>query len=261
MAKDKAKAAAKARQSGKGRGGVSSTTWGFIAVVGLATVVLLQWWLSASTPEASVPSQQAEQEAPLHPKQHRKKAPRRTAEEDEGGTDMSAVMKKMGMLGGEPVAALSGSGKHNSLEWQMLPRDLPACLTAQEELMTIPVDWPGFHAMCIESVDATTLTVRLHNRSGKQGKQGTRSLTVDSTAPSLVEGLIAALKEQLLPYEFQPADMISTSDYDFPPNPWRLHDRYMAVHGRFMAVSWPLHGRYMAASWPLHGRYMAVTWP
>ena len=34
---------------------------------------------------------------------------------------------------------------------QTLPRDLDECLKSQEELMTIPVEWPGFHALCIES--------------------------------------------------------------------------------------------------------------
>lgn len=99
----------------------------------------------------------------------------------------------------------SSAEKHSSLEWQALPRDLEACLAAQDELMRMPVDWPGFHALCLESVDEQTLSVRLHSRSGKRGESGTYSLRVDA-APSLTEGLIAALQERLMKYEFQPAD-------------------------------------------------------
>ena len=61
-------------------------------------------------------------------------------------------MEKMGMMGRS--VKTSGTDKHAALEWQSLPRDLPGCLTSQEELMTMPVDWPGFHALCIESVGA-----------------------------------------------------------------------------------------------------------
>eukprot|EP00966_Prymnesium_polylepis_P005248 121051-Prymnesium_polylepis.1 len=191
-----AKAAAKARMSAaKGRSGVSSTTWGIAAVVGLACVVLLQWWLSTSAPDASVPEAKAPRRM-AESGASKKATTLQAADEEEGGTDMSAVMQKMGMLGGKPEPKATGAKKHASLEWTSLPRELPACLTAQEELMTIPVDWPGFHALCIESVDGSTVVVRLHNRSGQRGRTGTRSLTVEAS-PTLVDGLISTLKEQL----------------------------------------------------------------
>lgn len=66
----------------------------------------------------------------------------------------------MGMLSQKSDDRLSGPAKHASPEWQQLPRDLPACLTAQQELMTMPVDWPGFHSMCIESLDSFSISVR-----------------------------------------------------------------------------------------------------
>lgn len=46
-------------------------------------------------------------------------------------------------------------------------RDFLNCLSSQEELMTMPVDWPGFHALCIESIKENSVTVHvcdiLHN--------------------------------------------------------------------------------------------------
>lgn len=46
-------------------------------------------------------------------------------------------------------------------------RDFLNCLSSQEELMTMPVDWPGFHALCIETINENSVTVHecyiLHN--------------------------------------------------------------------------------------------------
>ena len=122
-----------------------------------------------------------------------------------------------------------------SHEWQVLPRELPTCLTQQHELMTMPVEWPGFHALCLESVDASAGSLRfhLHRRSGKHGDEGTRVLeatTAGAEAGSdLVDALLGVLRSELEHLEFQQVDgMISTSDYDFPPNPWAL---FTAVGG------------------------------
>ena len=111
------------------------------------------------------------------------------------------------------------ASKLASAEWTTLPRDLDACLEAQEELMTIPVNWPGFHALCIESVGADSVDVRLHAKSGPGGVLGVR----DAGETPLVPALIARLKEVLDGGEFQRIDAtISRSDYEFPPNPYAL---------------------------------------
>ena len=117
--------------------------------------------------------------------------------------------------------------KRESLEWTTLPRDYDGCLEQQQELMTIPVPWPGFHAICIDSVSASSLGVALHNRSGdatRSVESGTRLLHVAAEAEDdLVGSLVGRLREELLHLEFQRVDpMVSTSDYDFPPNPWRI---------------------------------------
>ena len=44
--------------------------------------------------------------------------------------------------------------KHESSEWTGLTRDIEACLASQDELMNVPVEWPGFHALCIDAVNA-----------------------------------------------------------------------------------------------------------
>ena len=117
--------------------------------------------------------------------------------------------------------------KRESLEWSTLPRDYDGCLEQQQELMTIPVPWPGFHAICIDSVSTAALGVALHNRSGdptRSVEAGTRLLHVAAEAElDLADSLVGRLKDELLHLEFQRVDpMVSTSEYDFPPNPWRL---------------------------------------
>ena len=106
--------------------------------------------------------------------------------------------------------------------------------------MTIPVHWPGFHALCIEAIAETHMSVLLHRRSGQRIRRP-EVADVDPSPPSslraeglrfpgdtprpqmLIDGLIEQLKAKLLEHEFQPVDnMISTSAYDFPPNPWAL---------------------------------------
>ena len=135
------------------------------------------------------------------------------------------------------------SKKHASLEWASLPRDMPGCLSSQEELMTIPVPWPGFHALCIDSapsaanLDANagdeSITVMIHRNSGvphaRRTNEGAapRPLTASSDGAaydSMVSSLIKALKAELLETEFDPTidPMVSNSAYDFVPNPWKL---------------------------------------
>ena len=100
--------------------------------------------------------------------------------------------------------------KRESLEWTTLPRDYDGCLEQQQELMTIPVPWPGFHAMCIESVSTAGLAVTLHNRSGdatRSVESGTRLLHVAAeTESELVDALVGRLKDELLHLEFQRVD-------------------------------------------------------
>lgn len=136
----------------------------------------------------------------------------------------------------------SPAEKHGSAEWASLPRDMAGCLTSQEELMTTPVPWPGFHALCIDAAPSAafvaenegggSVSVLLHRNSGvafaerpPEGKPRPLSASADSNSyDATVEALIQALKEELLPTEFDPRidPMISNSAYDFVPNPWRL---------------------------------------
>ena len=120
--------------------------------------------------------------------------------------------------------------KHSTAEWQSLVRDAAACAESQHELMTIPAPWPGFHALCIESIEYGAIDVGLHPKSGNPADP--TSVRTLSAAPSargassdsgLLTGLLAALEEELGEHEFQQVDpMVSTSAYEFPPNPWRL---------------------------------------
>ena len=100
--------------------------------------------------------------------------------------------------------------KRESLEWTTLPRDYDGCLEQQQELMTIPVPWPGFHAICIDSVSTAGLAVTLHNRSGdatRSVESGTRQLHVATeTESDLVDALVGRLKDELLHLEFQRVD-------------------------------------------------------
>lgn len=122
------------------------------------------------------------------------------------------------------------SAKFDAQEWEQLPRDMDACLAFQAELMTMPVAWPGFHALCIDSVsgELSSVSVVLHETSGRPAQPGTRMLhAVDNgtseAAQPVLSALIGELQGELLAHEFQSVDsMVSTSAYDFPPNPWRL---------------------------------------
>lgn len=175
----------------------------------------------------------------------------------------SASAYKTSTKKAEPAAA----SKHGAPEWEMLPRDMDACLASQEELMTIPVPWPGFHALCIDSVGSvlplSSMSVLLHPRSGRpENAVGTRTMRVwddgSSSAPQpVLETLVKQLQDELLPYEFQQVDpMVSTSLYDFPPNPWRLYtqrgnlietDADLANMGRGAAVWLYTGGQFI---WP-----------
>ena len=128
------------------------------------------------------------------------------------------------------------ANKHSAVEWSSLPRDMDACISSQEELMTIPAPWPGFHALCIEaapSADSDRVTVLLHSNSGDKKQAAARAGTTRPLHASggggrgydaVVSSLISSLKDELLEYEFEVAldPMISTSAYDFTPNPWKL---------------------------------------
>ena len=110
-----------------------------------------------------------------------------------------------------PAASAGAAEKHANLEWQMLSRDMDECLRSQDELMTIPVPWPGFHVLCIDEVGAGGISVRLHSRSGDAGQPAssgaTRALNATPSAAAhahraTMSALIDALKRELLPYEF-----------------------------------------------------------
>ena len=121
--------------------------------------------------------------------------------------------------------------RHDTGEWRALTRSLSECLASQDELMTTPAVWPGFHALCIDALSDDHISLAVHNRSGAPSRStvsGTRRLSARTAltggSPSaLVDALIASLRAELEAYEFAKVDpLISTSEYDFPPNPWKL---------------------------------------
>eukprot|EP00965_Chrysotila_dentata_P041992 1393297-Pleurochrysis_carterae.AAC.4 len=133
------------------------------------------------------------------------------------------------------------TSKRDSDEWTGLQRNLDACIAAQHEMMTsvgcmcheysvrpdtntagvrfcsfptlplqllrcvqVPVDWPGFHALCIQGVTSSSISVLLHARSGAVGDAGTRGLVASATEAAvttrrgaLLDALIDELKQQL----------------------------------------------------------------
>ena len=220
----------------KGKGGKASllTIGGVVAAIGLIYVFSsLYFNLPRSAPEP--------------PRRRTSEVPRRRdsdASRPVASKPKSADRKRdvLGVpLEEDPNGVVeSDDSKRRSSEWTSLPRSLPECIKAQEELMTIPVHWPGFHALCIETMAETHMSVLLHRRSGQRIRQP-EVADVDPSPPSslraeglrfpgdtprpqmLIDGLIEQLKAKLLQHEFQPVDnMISTSAYDFPPNPWAL---------------------------------------
>lgn len=186
------------------------SVWAYLALGGaaLAAVLLVQWYLSSQAPVNT----------PFEPP--RPKRPKANGSPS-GGMRADAQAPK-----NQPHGI---KAKHDSLEWTTLPRDLDACVADQHELMTVPVYWPGFHALCLDAVGTSSVTVLLHARSGKRGDAGTRPATYEAKGGSALAGLVEGLQAELGEHEFEEVDpMISTSLYDFPPNPWKL---FTAVGG------------------------------
>ena len=188
----------------RGRSGLGLV--GGLAVLGGLVYIGSTFYLSrTNSPSDNLPKQPTKRERP--PKRERSRSP-------------------------PDAAPSSGSGKYGGFDWQTLPRDLDGCITSQEELMTVPVEWPGFHALCIANVnDKASVSVLLHPNSGKRAKSaGPRTMVamdegvVSSDNTPLLDALLSKLSAELLEHEFKQVDtMISTSAYDFPPNPWRLY--------------------------------------
>lgn len=139
-----------------------------------------------------------------------------------------------------------GTAKHANLEWTSLPRNMDECLASQDELMSLSVPWPGFHALCIAAVEerpgspgVASVTVSLHHRSGAPGQPGgTRNLHAVGDGQEALDKLIAALQDELLEYEFQQVDpMVSTSAYDHVPNPWHLFTQRARLAARLSPVA------------------------
>jgi hypothetical protein len=125
-------------------------------------------------------------------------------------------------------AKTSTADKRGTAGWIDLPQDLPTCLRSQEELMTMPVAWPGFHALCIHEIGERSVSVLLHHKSSPKGLPGDSvvlNTTVHATGPEAsLDALTDGLQKELLEFEFQQVDpMVSTSAYDYEPNPWRLY--------------------------------------
>lgn len=173
------------------------------ALVGAAVVALCIFFVFVAGDDATEPPRAASA-VPMRP--------------DREATERRAPIKK-------------DLARHDTSEWRALPRSLPECLASQDELMTTPAVWPGFHALCIDALSDDHISLAVHNRSGAPSRStasGTRSLSARTEptggSPSaLVDALIASLRAELEAYEFAKVDpLISTSEYDFPPNPWKL---------------------------------------
>uniref|UniRef100_A0A0D3JJD6 Alpha-ketoglutarate-dependent dioxygenase AlkB-like domain-containing protein n=2 Tax=Emiliania huxleyi TaxID=2903 RepID=A0A0D3JJD6_EMIH1 len=115
-----------------------------------ALVAALQWLLSSSAAtDAGSQRRRASSSSPASPSSPRE---RRAASE------VSAQRR--------------GADAYSGHEWRNLSRSLPHCLSSQAELMSIPVPWPGFHALCIESFGDGEVSVLLHARSARHGDAG-----------------------------------------------------------------------------------------
>jgi len=141
--------------------------------VAFAVFLGVQWYLGAGAPDPLPP--RTAQRSP-------KTAPRRATSE---------ITQQRSPTG--------TAGAYHGHEWTGLKRDLVACTTDQDELMNVPVVWPGFHALCLDHVDDSTVRLLLHSKSERfgnadgapplpAGPQSTRVLSAaagedESTAP------------------------------------------------------------------------------
>ncbi len=113
-------------------------------------------------------------------------------------------------------AAKAADAKYQAHEFASISRNLTVCLDEQTVLMTMPVTWPGFYSFCIASIADERLALRVH------GADEPWEVPVGANEDAVM-ALTAALKERYAASEMQLNDnMISTSDYDYPPNPWKL---------------------------------------
>lgn len=187
-------------------GGTSRVSLSLMVAAAVCLVFVLRWYLSANAPEA-------QSEAQGQPGSQR--APPKTAER--------RAASEIAVQRGESIEVSRDYFGH---EWAGLKRDVTWCLGSQEELMTVPVEWPGFHALCIEQVEGgSSVRVLLHARSARfgdadgapvlpAGPESTRMLTaVAKDSQGLVEALVTALQDELAAGEFRPVDnMISGSE-------------------------------------------------
>jgi hypothetical protein len=95
---------------------------------------------------------------------------------------------------------------------------LQACVRSQAEVMDLNVPWPGFHALCIESVDQRSVSVLLHKRS-----PGVRVPRNGRGSSALVRALTRTLKQELGRAQAMEDDpTLSWSPFEHPPTRWRL---------------------------------------
>jgi len=210
---------------GKGKRTSLGTIGIIVAGVGIVYVLGTLWFAGNSRFSAPLaPSKRRTSENP-----ERKKPPERSKPDRK--RDILGVPLEAEVSETSPEAT---AAKHGSIEWKTLPRSLPDCIKSQAELMTVPVKWPGFHALCIDAIGEAHVSVLVHRKSGQPGAgedEESRAMRVegsrfpgDRPRPAMLVGaLLEQLKLELEPHEFQPVDaMVSTSLYDFPPNPWAL---------------------------------------
>ena len=163
---------------GKARGGKRGGLSLILGFVGLAGTLYVGTTLLYSSRFAPNPSARPTSESSAgRGEEKRRVRPSRNAERRERRTEATTLQR---------AASAAASAKYDR-EWDALPRDLNDCLSHQATLMTIPVEWPGFHALCIERVGDADVSVALHNRSGAVGTSGSRSLAVAAAGASRVE--------------------------------------------------------------------------
>ena len=148
---------------GKARGGKRGGLSLILGFVGLAGTLYVGTTLLYSSRFAPNPSARPTSESSAgRGEEKRRVRPSRNAERRERRTEATTLQR---------AASAAASAKYDR-EWDALPRDLSECLSHQATLMTIPVEWPGFHALCIDAVSAggppvTSVSVVLHPRSGR----------------------------------------------------------------------------------------------
>lgn len=109
-----------------------------------------------------------------------------------------------------PAERVVHQWRHRLVETRMTMEE---CLEKQRKLTHIPATWPGFHALCVESVSPTEIVVRALVRADD---------TVQTVRGRTVREVLDALKPLLSSDYGKDDPTIVDSVYEYPPHAWQL---------------------------------------